>query len=82
MSIAWCLVKEDVASKLQNDQTVKVEISVAEVPQPFSNVKAATPQSNNVNKLVFKRLDAKCCTRYGLWWIWCQTSYPINNYPQ
>ena len=47
------------ASKLQNDQTVKVEISVAEVPQPFSNVKAATPQSNNVNKLVFKRLDVQ-----------------------
>ena len=59
VSIAWCLVKEDVASKLQNDQTVKVEISVAEVPQPFSNVKAATPQSNNVNKLVFKRLDVQ-----------------------
>ena len=59
MSIAWCLVKEDVASKLQNDQTVKVEISVAEVPQPFSNVKAATPQSNNANKLVFKRLDVQ-----------------------
>ena len=57
VALAWSLSAEDIASKLHSKQTVKVEISMAEISQPFSNGGNTTPHGDGEDLFTFKRLE-------------------------
>jgi hypothetical protein len=57
VALAWSLSAEDIASKLHSKQTMKVEISMAEISQPFSNGGNTTPHGDGEDLFTFKRLE-------------------------